>query len=171
MTTVTTKPIIEARTLLDAANRNYGIIQRQVAGLSHEDSLLQLPFRGNCLNWVVGHIMQSRNKMLKIVGAATVWTDEQIARYDREALPVVNGDDAMQFEQILTDFKQTHERFVEKLSSMAQDDLLLPAPEVIKGIPDWSISEFLNFLLWHETYHVGQTEILRQLAGTNDKVI
>jgi len=171
MTTVNTKPIIEACTLLDSANRNYGVILRQVAGLNHEQSLLQLPFRGNCLNWVIGHITQSRNKMLKIVGVATVWTDEQIARYDRESQPVVNGDDAMQFEQILTDLKQTHERFVEKLSSMSQDDLTLPAPEVIKGIPDWSISEFLNFLLWHETYHVGQTEILRQLAGTNDKVI
>jgi uncharacterized damage-inducible protein DinB len=171
MTIVNTKPIIEARTLLDAANRNYGIIQRQVAGLSHEDSLLQLPFRGNCLNWVVGHITQSRNKMLKIVGEPTVWTDEQIARYDRESQPVVNGNDAIPFEQILADWKLTHERFIEKLGSMTQDDLLLPAPEVIKGIPDWSISEFLNFLLWHETYHVGQTEILRQLAGTNDKVI
>jgi hypothetical protein len=171
MTTVITKPIIEARTLLDAANRNYGVIQRQVAGLTHEDSLLQLPFRGNCLNWVVGHITQSRNKMLKIVGEPTVWTDEQIARYDRESLPVLNGDDAFHFEQILADFKQTHERFVEKLNSMSPDDLLLIAPEIIKGIPDWSISEFLNFLLWHEIYHVGQTEILRQLAGTNDKVI
>ena len=171
MTTIKTKPMIESQTLLDAANRNYGVILRQVAGLNHEDSLLQLPFRGNCLNWVIGHITQSRNKMLKIVGEAPVWTDEQIARYDRESAPVVDGSDAMHFEQMLADLKQTHERFIEKLGRMSQDELNLPAPQVIKGIPDWSTGEFLNFLLWHETYHTGQTEILRQLAGTNDKVI
>jgi hypothetical protein len=27
------------------------------------------------------------------------------------------------------------------------------------------------FLYFHETYHVGQTELLRQLAGKNDQVI
>jgi len=43
--------------------------------------------------------------------------------------------------------------------------------EAIKGITDWTVGEWLNFLLWHETYHVGTTEQLRQLAGKNDKVI
>jgi hypothetical protein len=26
-------------------------------------------------------------------------------------------------------------------------------------------------LLWHETYHLGQLELLRQLAGTDDALI
>ncbi|MGC8787954.1 MAG: hypothetical protein ACP5Q1_11065, partial [Anaerolineae bacterium] len=34
-----------------------------------------------------------------------------------------------------------------------------------------TVAERLFFLYFHETYHVGQTELLRQLAGTNDKVI
>jgi hypothetical protein len=29
----------------------------------------------------------------------------------------------------------------------------------------------IRFSHWHETYHVGQLELLRQLAGKNDKVI
>jgi hypothetical protein len=29
----------------------------------------------------------------------------------------------------------------------------------------------LAFLNWHEAYHVGQLELLRQLAGKNDQVI
>lgn len=28
----------------------------------------------------------------------------------------------------------------------------------------------LPFFLWHESYHTGQLELLRQLAGMNDKV-
>jgi hypothetical protein len=30
---------------------------------------------------------------------------------------------------------------------------------------------FLAFLDWHESYHVGQLELLRQLAGKVDKII
>jgi uncharacterized damage-inducible protein DinB len=32
-------------------------------------------------------------------------------------------------------------------------------------------ADSLFFRYFHETYHVGQTELLRQLAGRNDKVI
>ncbi len=31
--------------------------------------------------------------------------------------------------------------------------------------------EALSYVQWHESYHTGQLEMLRQLAGKNDKVI
>ena len=34
-----------------------------VKGLSHEDSLVQPPAGGNCLNWVAAHIVASRGAM------------------------------------------------------------------------------------------------------------
>ncbi|MEM8861967.1 MAG: hypothetical protein AAGD96_26900, partial [Chloroflexota bacterium] len=34
-----------------------------------------------------------------------------------------------------------------------------------------TVAERLLFLAWHEGYHVGQTEYLRQLAGKDDKII
>jgi uncharacterized damage-inducible protein DinB len=34
-----------------------------------------------------------------------------------------------------------------------------------------TVGEQLAFLHFHEAYHTGQTEMLRQLAGKNDKVI
>ena len=55
---------------------NYNVIKQQVDGLTHEDSLLQLPFRGNCLNWVLGHILVSRNRALTLIGdwpGTTIW--------------------------------------------------------------------------------------------------
>jgi hypothetical protein len=38
-------------------------------------------------------------------------------------------------------------------------------------IDDETVAEKIAFSHWHETYHVGQLELLRQLAGKNDKVI
>lgn len=166
-----TKPRIEAHTLLEVLTRNYGVLQRQVQGLTHEDSLLQLPFRGNCLNWIVGHITQSRNKMLQLVDESRVWTDAQIARYNRNSDPITSGADALHFEQMLADLSTAHERLTQKLNQISTDELSAPAKAVIANTPTWTVAEFLNFLLWHETYHVGQTELLRQLAGKNDKVI
>jgi uncharacterized damage-inducible protein DinB len=60
---------------------------------------------------------------------------------------------------------------MEGLNRATSNDLLAPAKPVIQAIPPWTTAEFLHFLLWHETYHAGQTELLRQLSGTNDKVI
>jgi uncharacterized damage-inducible protein DinB len=34
-----------------------------------------------------------------------------------------------------------------------------------------SIAEWLLFFYFHDTYHSGQTEILRQAAGKDDKII
>jgi len=50
--------------------------------------------------------------------------------------------------------------------SRSMDDLEQLIPD-----SDRTIAERLRFLMWHETYHVGQTEYLRQLAGKGDKVI
>jgi hypothetical protein len=34
-----------------------------------------------------------------------------------------------------------------------------------------TVGQRLFGLYFHQTYHIGQTELLRQLAGVNDKVI
>jgi uncharacterized damage-inducible protein DinB len=34
-----------------------------------------------------------------------------------------------------------------------------------------TVGQRVFFLYFHESYHVGQTELLRQLAGKNDKII
>lgn len=168
---VQTLPLIEAGTLIRMAESNYGVIQRQVKDLTHDDSLLQLPFRGNCLNWVLGHITQSRNKMLRLVDENPVWTPEQNARYDTNSLPITSADDAIRFEQILADLKVAHEQLTDRLKDISVEDLAASAKPVIADMPPLTTGQFLLTLLWHETYHVGQTELLRQLAGKNDKVI
>jgi hypothetical protein len=33
------------------------------------------------------------------------------------------------------------------------------------------LGDEIEGLAWHETYHLGQLELLRQLAGKNDQVI
>ena len=51
----------------------YNVIHRQLDGLTNEDSLLQPSFRGNCLNWILGHIVFSREPVLAFLGETVPW--------------------------------------------------------------------------------------------------
>lgn len=152
--------------LIEILQRNQSIITQQANGLTHEDSLLQLPFRGNCFNWVLGHITSSRNSMLKTLRSELFWGEDEIAVYERGSLPITDGAQALPFERLLADFCATGERVTSALKSASPDLLAAPA-----GIRNWNVARHIRFLAWHETYHVGQTEFLRQLAGKNDQVI
>ncbi len=158
--------VVDAPTLISVANRNFGVIQKQINGLTHADSLLQLPFRGNCLNWVMGHITQSRDKMLQLVDQPSVWTPEQIARYERDSAPILeNGADVLPFEKIVTDLTTAHERLVEALKDFSLDDLAAVGKGVIKNAPPWNIAEWLHFLLWIPLTLVLSVALLRLIKG------
>src|SRR5690349_20317936 len=105
-------PVIEARTLIDTAETNFNTIMRHVKDITHEESLIQPSFNSNCMNWLLGHIHQSRDKMLRLVDAATVCSPEQAARYDRGSEPIKSGEDAARFEAMLADFQTAHERLI-----------------------------------------------------------
>jgi len=156
-----------ARQLVRELKLNYNVIQAQVNGLSHEDSLLQPPFRGNCLNWVIGHLVDNRARMLSLAGIEPLWDNSEYAdRYGRESEPITNGSQALRLEAMLENFSKSQEHLISRIKRMDADDLV-----VIPEGDEQDVGAQLAFLSWHETYHTGQTEYLRQLAGMDDKVI
>jgi len=58
--------------------------------------------------------------------------------------------------------------FEERISGMTSEDL---DKEIGEDEEKVTLGMRIEFLSWHEAYHTGQTEYLRQLAGTDDKVI
>ncbi len=154
--------------LSQAFARNVSILQRQAAGLTHADSLRQPPFRGNCLNWVLGHLANNRDRILQTLGAAAV-TGAAGERYARESDPVTaDGPGVLPLEELLRLLAASQEALAAALAAATPADL---AREVPAGQRTATVAERLFFLYFHETYHVGQTELLRQLTGVNDKII
>jgi hypothetical protein len=154
--------------LAEAFGRNLSIVQRQAAGLSHADSLLQPTFRANCLNWVLGHLADNRDTILQILGEAPV-TGEAVTHYRGNSEPITaDGPDVLPLEGLLRLLTVTQEPLAAALSRVTPDDL---AREVQVGQWTTTVGARLFFLYFHETYHVGQTELLRQLAGADDKII
>jgi uncharacterized damage-inducible protein DinB len=154
--------------LAEAFGRNVSIIQAQAQGLTHEDSLRQLPFRGNCLNWVLGHMLTSRDDILVWLGEAPVG-GERASRYRRESDPVVGeGEGVMQLAELLPLLQASQEKMAAALARVTDEDL---QREVLLGSRAAPLGRRLFFLYFHDTYHTGQTELLRQLTGADDKVI
>ena len=154
--------------LAEAFGRNLSILQRQTEGLSHADSLRQPPFRGNCLNWVLGHMAESRDSTLKALGVAPS-SGEAVARYAGESEPITADDaSALPLNELLRLLAASQEALAAALGRATPEDL---ARELQVGPRSTTVGARVFFSYFHETYHVGQTELLRQLAGANDKVI
>ena len=143
------------------------VVGMQTNGLTHADSLLQPAMRGNCLNWVVGHIVATREDVLEIVGQEPLWNEAEKARYVYGSEPIISADDPaiIPLERMLADLKTGLQRLEDGLAEMSEAQLMQTNE---KGN---TVAERLHFLGWHEGYHAGQTEYLRQLTGCDDKMI
>ena len=72
---------------------SYGAIKRNLDDVSNEDSLVQPPGAGNCLNWVLGHIVVARNTIMTLAGGAPMVGDDVAAHYRRGSNPLQPGDE------------------------------------------------------------------------------
>lgn len=161
--------VITTTDLIAGLERNLGIIKAQTKGLSHADSLLQLPFRGNCLNWVLGHMVANRNTMLRFLGEEAILSEPQAERYGYGSEPVCgDADDILTLEQLLAALEQGQSDLAARLETITAEEL---AREVQSFLGTTTLGQLIFFLFWHESYHAGQPEYLRQLAGKDDKVI
>ena len=158
----------DAETLIQSFDLTRRIIHMQTEGLTNADSLLQPPFRGNCLNWVLGHILVGRNQVLGLLDAPQVWGEADEARYRSGSEPVTAEEQALSLEQLLADLDRSQERITAALESVLPASLAAP---VESSESERSRGQEVAFLHWHETYHTGLLELLRQLAGKNDAII
>jgi hypothetical protein len=159
--------ILTTESLAKDFKRNLAIIEAQTKDLTHQDALVQVP-GGNCLNWVLGHIADSRDQVLFLLGKGPA-LGEAAARYRRESDPVTaDGPGIVPLERLLAALVEGQGRIAAALAVLTEEALAEVRRDGDRTLP---LGTLLHFSMWHETYHVGQTELLRALAGKRDKVI
>ena len=162
--------MISTQNLTDFYARNVEIIKMQTENLTHEESLIQLPFRSNCLNWVVGHVLANRCNILKLLGAEDLRPEVNLDHYERESDPVLgDGEGVLSLEELIDHLEESQIRLTAALENETVESIQRTAP--YRDRPERPLSYWLFFLYFHDSYHVGQTEILRQAAGKDDKII
>lgn len=153
--------------LIQSYQTNSWLIDKQADGLSHDDSVIQLPFRSNCFNWVVGHMLVSRDRVLRLLAQEPVLSEAQSSIYESESEPIVDGSQALPFDQLLAAVNESQARIERALQSAADDQL----SAIYSAEHGQTVADRIRGLHWHETYHLGQLEILRQAAGKDDKIV
>lgn len=158
----------DAESLIQKYKLTAYIIHRQTEGITNEESIIQPPVRGNCMNWILGHILNDRNLVLSLLGEELVFDKAEAERYQRDSEPVSRLEEGLLFEKLLEKFDLSQKRIVSGLRSITSERLA----EIDQvGTRKEEVGALISFIHWHETYHTGQFELLRQLAGKNDKVI
>jgi hypothetical protein len=162
--------MITPRQMADAYGRNVAIVKMQTRDMTQAESMIQLPFRANCMNWIVGHILTNRNTVLGLLGQPPALDPQLAERYVRDSAPVSEGEPGvLPLETLLGALERSQERLGEALGGLGVEDM---EREVVgPGGRKTRLGSALFFFFFHDSYHTGQTEILRQACGKDDKVI
>ena len=149
--------------------RNVTIVAAQAAGLSDADALTQPPFNVNCFNWVVGHLIVSRHQLFASLDPEGGWEWSRYARYERESDPIrEDGPGVLPLADLLAGLAASQERLEGMLARYTP--AALDAEVTVEG-RTLSRNARLLFAYFHDSYHTGQTDLLRQMSGKSDKVI
>lgn len=144
---------------------SYAAMNRNLQELSNEDSLVVPAAGGNCLNWVLGHVVAARGTVLMLAGTPPAMTGERLAPYRRGSHPE-GTDDFVDLATLLSWLDDTQKQLIPALAALSEEDLNRPMPEDQRRPPlTGSVGDALIRLYYHEGYHNGQIGLLRRLAG------
>lgn len=144
---------------------SYLSMGRNLEGVTHEDSLIGGNPAGNCINWVLGHVVSTRSSIMKFVGVDQPHNDE-LDRYRRGTEPIGSGETLIDFSILRRMLDDSQAQLLPALGEIPQARLDSPIPEEW-GFPSGqgNIGNALARLAAHESYHNGQIGLLRRILG------
>ena len=126
-------------------------LKTNMTGITQEDSLVTPPNNGNCINWILGHIIVTRDEMLEAMGLEKICNDLITKAYISGSEPVKRND-AWDIEGLMQLFDQSQEIITKHMETLNLDDQI----DKRKGYAGFA---------FHESYHIGQIGILRRMLG------
>jgi len=150
--------IAKTQKIIDDYKFHNMIIQRFVGGINHEESVMQLPFEHNCMNWILGHIVTNRSHVLETIGVAHNWQAEVRELYHTGTPPVTPEGPSIQFETLIAYLEESVELLESGLEN-ASEAWLEENHSNYRG--EKTRYEHITGFHWHESFHLGQLEILK----------
>jgi hypothetical protein len=145
------------------------ILSSQTECLTHQESLLQPQPGGNCLNWVMGHLVGNLVTILSVLGCVAPSGLPDLEHYGFGSEPV-HGDEpgVIDLHVLIDAYEMLTKTITDQLAQMTEADF----DEEIEFWQGQSRRGYIAFFyFFHNTYHIGQLEQLRNLAGRTEKVI
>jgi uncharacterized damage-inducible protein DinB len=155
----------EVEVLRQQTQMTHKVVGVNVQGVTHEESLIQPTPGGNCLNWVLGHLVGVYNNVLPLMGQEPVMDKGALKRYARGTPPIEDPAEALDVQELLSGWDEATKRIDAGLAGLTAEVLDRPAPNSPSGNPNETVRSLLTTVLFHQAYHAGQTGILRRIAG------
>jgi uncharacterized damage-inducible protein DinB len=165
METAVTEKVGEVEVFRQMARAIHGVVRRNAEGFSEEESLIQPQPAGNCLNWVLGHLLRVYENVLPALGQEPVLESGGFERYKRGNDPVKNADEAMEFAVLMAAWDEAARRVDAGLAELTAERLDEKAPFSPGNNPNETVRTLLTTVFFHQAYHAGQTGLLRRIAG------
>jgi hypothetical protein len=137
------------------------LVHRLADGLTQEETLIQLPFEVNCMNWVIGHIVTNRSHTLEVVGAEHVWQEDVRKLYKTGTENVKPDGESIHVDVLLKYLDESVDLLKTALENISEEYL---SEHFTNYRGEKTREAHLSGFHWHETYHIGQLEIFRALA-------
>ena len=146
----------------------YSIIARNIDGLMHDDSLAPAAGGGNTANWILGHLTNVQNGVMKVIGAPPVWESEQLerARFDH---PIRDANEAIDWDTLVERFNSSRDACLAGLSALTDESLAEKMNDAF-GRPS-TRAGVLGSLAIHQCYHAGQLGMARRAAGRKTAIL
>jgi uncharacterized damage-inducible protein DinB len=135
-------------------------LERNLSGMTDDDAVTPMQPAGNCANWLVGHLLWTRDMVHGLLGLPGAWPSELgpndlYRRGATEFLP----DRAVSLTRLREAMSRSQEILMPAISKVS-------ASKLEERVTDTStVGERLAFLGFHEGYHVGQIGLVRRLLG------
>lgn len=143
--------------------RNQGLIVKETDGLTHADSVLQLSFESNCMNWVLGHMAVYRDALLGCICHQPCLSAAERDLYIQGAAPITGESAAVPLERLVSVLVDSFEALIVWLQRK-QEDMLEETSDGLELSFGATVAENFSILCWHDSYHAGQLAVLRELA-------
>jgi hypothetical protein len=110
METAVTGKIGEVEVWRHTAHIVHRVVKICASDFSQEESLLSPKPAGNCLNWVLGHMMCVYDRILPFLGQAAVMGEGRLERYDRGLSPLCSSSEAIDLTELLSAWDEALKR-------------------------------------------------------------
>jgi hypothetical protein len=155
-------PVIDIDGLITAFTRNAGYFHTHLDGLTHADALVQPPVPGNCILWITGHILHYHNNILRALLQPPALDVMLAARFAKGSQPVLADEPGLaRLETLTAAYDDSQSIIFAGLRALTYEQ----AREVItQGDFTMPRAELVMSYMRHESYHLGQLELLREIA-------
>jgi uncharacterized damage-inducible protein DinB len=149
-------------TLLHSLGLANFVVNRNFGGITHRESVVHPQPEGQNFNWVLGHLVRTRNEILELIGKKSLYPKNKFEVYSPKGFTT---EKAVNIEELKNCFNALQSELEEGVRSLSADKLLEPASLRPGGDSKDTVGSVLATVFWHEAYHAGQLGIIRRVVG------